>query len=281
MRAGDDRTPKKPNSAIRKVAKVRLTSGYEIIAYIPDEGHSLQEHSVVLVRGGRVKGPPRCPLPHCPRHPRLHGRRKAPPQPLQVRRKAPQGRQEVKFKTQGTDMSRRHRAEKRERIPDSRYKSPLVSHLINMVMKNGKKTVAERIVYGAIERVSEKLEKGDPIDLLLGALENVRPKLEVKSRRVGGATYQVPVEVSFDRQRRSLSVGSSTRPTTGQGVAMTEASPRTRRCLQQHWHGRKEARGRAQDGAVQQGFCASSLVITANGIKLNGNFISQELPQQG
>ena len=81
-------------------------------------------------------------------------------------------------------MSRRHRAEKRERIPDSRYKSPLVSHLINMVMKNGKKTVAERIVYGAIELVSEKLEKGDPSDLLLGALENIRPKLEVKSRRV-------------------------------------------------------------------------------------------------
>ena len=96
-------------------------------------------------------------------------------------------------------MSRRHRAEKRERIPDSRYKSPLVSHLINMVMKNGKKTVAERIVYGAIERVSEKLEKGDPIDLLLGALENVRPKLEVKSRRVGGATYQVPMEVNSRR----------------------------------------------------------------------------------
>ena len=113
-------------------------------------------------------------------------------------------------------MSRRHRAEKRERIPDSRYKSPLVSHLINMVMKNGKKTVAERIVYGAIERVSEKLEKGDPIDLLLGALENVRPKLEVKSRRVGGATYQVPVEVST-ASRRLLSVGSSTRPTTARG----------------------------------------------------------------
>ena len=55
------RTPKKPNSAIRKVAKVRLTSGYEVIAYIPDEGHSLQEHSVVLVRGGRVKDPPGVP----------------------------------------------------------------------------------------------------------------------------------------------------------------------------------------------------------------------------
>lgn len=98
-------------------------------------------------------------------------------------------------------MSRRHRAEKRERTPDARYKSTLVSHLINMVMERGKKSVAERIVYSAIERVSEKLEKGDPVDLLLGALENIRPKLEVKSRRVGGATYQVPVEVSFERQQ--------------------------------------------------------------------------------
>lgn len=98
-------------------------------------------------------------------------------------------------------MSRRHRAVKRERAPDTRYKSALVSHLINMVMERGKKSVAEKIVYTAIERVSEKLEKGDPIDLLLGALENIRPKLEVKSRRVGGATYQVPVEVSFERQQ--------------------------------------------------------------------------------
>ena len=98
-------------------------------------------------------------------------------------------------------MSRRHRAVKRERTPDSRFKSTLVSHLINMVMERGKKSTAERIVYETNEKVSEKLEKGDPIDLLLGALENVRPKLEVKSRRVGGATYQVPVEVSFDRQQ--------------------------------------------------------------------------------
>ena len=68
-------------------------------------------------------------------------------------------------------------------------------------MRGGKKTVAQRIVYSAFEKVSEKLEKGDPVDLLLGALENVRPKLEVKSRRVGGATYQVPVEISFERQQ--------------------------------------------------------------------------------
>ena len=97
-------------------------------------------------------------------------------------------------------MSRRRRATKRVTKPDVRYNSPLVAKLVNMVMQQGKKSVAERIVYGAIERVSEKLEKGDPVDLLLGALENIRPRLEVKSRRVGGATYQVPVEIPFEGQ---------------------------------------------------------------------------------
>lgn len=98
-------------------------------------------------------------------------------------------------------MSRRRRAVKREATPDPRYNSQLVAGLINLVMSRGKKSLAERIVYGAFERVSEKLEKGDPVDLLLGALENARPKLEVKSRRVGGATYQVPVEISYERQQ--------------------------------------------------------------------------------
>src|SRR5471030_814957 len=97
-------------------------------------------------------------------------------------------------------MSRRHRAEKRVVVPDARYNNLLVAHLVNVIMKSGKKNVAQRIVYGAFEKVSAKLEKGDPVDLLLGALENARPRLEVKSRRVGGATYQVPIEISFDRQ---------------------------------------------------------------------------------
>ncbi len=97
-------------------------------------------------------------------------------------------------------MSRRHRAEKRVATPDIRYTSPLVAHLINVIMKSGKKSLAQRIVYGAFEKVSEKLQKGDPVDLLIGALENARPRLEVKSRRVGGATYQVPVEISYERQ---------------------------------------------------------------------------------
>jgi len=68
-------------------------------------------------------------------------------------------------------------------------------------MLSGKKSVAQRIVYSAIEKMAEKLEKGNPVDLVLGALENIRPKIEVKSRRVGGATYQVPVEVAFERQQ--------------------------------------------------------------------------------
>ncbi len=120
-------------------------------------------------------------------------------------------------------MSRRRRAVRRTPIPDARYGSALVTHLVNVVMKSGKKTVAEHIVYGAFERVSEKLQKGDPIDLLMGALENARPKLEVKSRRVGGATYQVPVEIFFERQEslalRWLVAAAGSR----KGLAMREA----------------------------------------------------------
>jgi len=98
-------------------------------------------------------------------------------------------------------MSRRRKAEQRPIVPDPRYNSTLVTVLINMIMERGKKTLAQRIVYRAFQRVAEKLDKGDPVDLVMGALENARPKLEVKSRRVGGATYQVPVEISFERQQ--------------------------------------------------------------------------------
>jgi len=98
-------------------------------------------------------------------------------------------------------MSLRRKAVKRDKLPDPRYNSTLVSMLVNLVMSRGKKSTAQKIVYGALEKVSEKLGKGDPVDLMLGALENVRPKLEVKSRRVGGATYQVPIEVPYERQQ--------------------------------------------------------------------------------
>ena len=98
-------------------------------------------------------------------------------------------------------MSRRRQATKRPTLPDPLHGSPLIGSLINSVMFSGKKSVAQRIVYGAIERMAEKLGKGNPVELVLGALENIRPKIEVKSRRVGGATYQVPVEVPFERQQ--------------------------------------------------------------------------------
>ncbi len=120
-------------------------------------------------------------------------------------------------------MSRRRQAVKRPLIPDPRHNSVVVTTLVNMIMERGKRTVAQRIVYSAFERVSEKVGKGDPVDLIMGALENVRPKLEVKSRRVGGATYQVPVEVSFERQQ-SLAfrwmVGAARKR---KGVPMNEA----------------------------------------------------------
>lgn len=120
-------------------------------------------------------------------------------------------------------MSRRRRATHRTTVPDVRYNSALVTHLINVIMKSGKRTLAERIVYGAFERVSEKLQKGDPVDLLMGAMENTRPKLEVKSRRVGGATYQVPVEISFERQE-SLALRWIVNAATGRkGTPMREA----------------------------------------------------------
>jgi small subunit ribosomal protein S7 len=120
-------------------------------------------------------------------------------------------------------MSRRRRATHRPTVPDVRYNSALVTHLINVIMKSGKRTLAERIVYGAFERVSEKLQKGDPVDLLMGAMENARPKLEVKSRRVGGATYQVPVEISFERQE-SLALRWIVNAASGRkGTPMREA----------------------------------------------------------
>ena len=98
-------------------------------------------------------------------------------------------------------MSRRRKATKRAILPDPLHGSPLISSLVNAVMLSGKKSLAQRIVYKSIEKMAEKVGKGNPIELVLGALENIRPKIEVKSRRVGGATYQVPIEVPFERQQ--------------------------------------------------------------------------------
>ena len=95
---------------------------------------------------------------------------------------------------------RRRRIEKRDLIPDVKYNSELVARLINTIMTRGKKATAQGIVYGAFDLIQAKKADMAPLDVFLQALENVKPKLEVKSRRVGGATYQVPVEVEPERQ---------------------------------------------------------------------------------
>lgn len=97
-------------------------------------------------------------------------------------------------------MSRRRRVHTKEERLDAQYASSLVAKLINTIMQGGKKSVAERIVYGAIEKTRENSEAVDPLETLNRAVDNVKPRLEVKSRRVGGATYQVPIEVSPERQ---------------------------------------------------------------------------------
>ena len=97
-------------------------------------------------------------------------------------------------------MSRRHRAEKRDVIPDPKFGDLVVTKFMNSLMKDGKKSAAEGIVYGAFDIVEAKT-KQDPITVFHGALDNIRPAVEVRSRRVGGATYQVPVEVRADRQQ--------------------------------------------------------------------------------
>jgi small subunit ribosomal protein S7 len=100
-------------------------------------------------------------------------------------------------------MSRRSQAPKRLILPDPVYGSETLSKFMNMVMESGKKSVAERIVYGAIDQISDrrKMPSDQAVDILEQALENVKPMVEVKSRRVGGATYQVPVEVRAVRRQ--------------------------------------------------------------------------------
>jgi small subunit ribosomal protein S7 len=101
-------------------------------------------------------------------------------------------------------MSRRHKAEKREVNPDPKFGDLVVSKFMNSIMREGKKSVAETIVYGALDRMQSRA-KSDPIQLFHSALENVMPAVEVRSRRVGGATYQVPVEVRPER-RQALAI---------------------------------------------------------------------------
>jgi len=112
-------------------------------------------------------------------------------------------------------MSRRHAAEKREILPDAKFGDMVITKFINSLMYQGKRSVAESIVYGALDNMERKA-KADPVRVFHEALDNVKPQLEVRSRRVGGATYQVPVEVRPDRAQalaiRWLITTARTRP---------------------------------------------------------------------
>lgn len=103
-------------------------------------------------------------------------------------------------------MARRKAAEKRERNPDPKFQSTLVTQIVNGIMKDGKKSIAEHVVYGAIDELQARANgEEDGLSILKRAINNVKPSVEVKSRRVGGATYQVPVEVNPNR-RQALAI---------------------------------------------------------------------------
>ena len=121
-------------------------------------------------------------------------------------------------------MPRKGPAPRRELMPDPIYRSLLVTQIVNKVLLHGKRSTAEKIVYTALESIEEKTG-AEPISTLKRAIENVKPQLEVKSRRVGGATYQVPVEVRSPATTPSPSVGSSATPGSAARRRWPSASP--------------------------------------------------------
>lgn len=120
-------------------------------------------------------------------------------------------------------MSRRRQAVKRPLVEDSKFHSTLVSRLVNTVMVSGKKSTAQRIVYGAFDQIAEKNPASNPLEILQRAVDNAKPRLEVKPRRVGGATYQVPMEVPVERQLSLAMRWLVDFADARKGVAMKEA----------------------------------------------------------
>ena len=184
-------TPRKPNSALRKVARVRLTNGVEVGAYIPGEGHNLQEHSVVLLRGGRTADLPGF------RYKIIRGG-------LDTSGVSDRKQARSRYGAKKHVMPRRADITPRELVADPVHSSKLVTQLINAVMLDGKRSTSEKLVYDALSIVSERTGR-PPVEALEAAVKTVTPVLEVRSRRVGGANYQVPVEVP-QRRARTLAI---------------------------------------------------------------------------
>ena len=190
-------TPKKPNSALRKITRVRLSNGKEVTVYIPGEGHSLQEHSIVLVRGGRVRDLPGV---------RYHVVRGALDTLGVEGRKQSRSRYGAKKKVRSKikrniSLWVASPPAAKRLVRDPRYGSLLASKFINCLMHDGKKSNAQRVFYGALEIIQEKLKDAEPIEVFTQAVENVKPNIEVRSKRVGGASYQVPMQVNRNRQQ--------------------------------------------------------------------------------
>lgn len=120
-------------------------------------------------------------------------------------------------------MSRRRQAVKRPLVLDAKFNSSLVTRLVNTVMQSGKKSIAQRIVYGAFDSIAAKNPASNPLEVLQRAVDNAKPRLEVKPRRVGGATYQVPVEVPTDRQLALAMRWLVDNADARKGIAMKEA----------------------------------------------------------
>ena len=120
-------------------------------------------------------------------------------------------------------MSRRRQATRRTVAKDAKFQNALVSRLVNTVMTCGKKSTAQRIVYGAFDRIAEKSQTANPVEVLQRAVDNAKPRIETKARRVGGATYQVPLEVPSDRQAALALRWIVTFADARKGIPMKEA----------------------------------------------------------
>ena len=158
-------------------------------------------------------------------------------------------------------MPRRGNVPKREVLPDPIYNSVLVTKLVNSIMLDGKKGVAQKVVYGAFEIVENKTGKNG-LEVFQQAMENVMPAVEVKSRRVGGATYQVPIEVRpARRQTMGLRWMTTYSRNRSENTMKERLAAEDHGCCQQHRQRREEARGYPQDGRGQQGIQPFPLVM--------------------
>ncbi len=148
-------------------------------------------------------------------------------------------------------MSRRSQAPVRTILPDPKFNNDMLAKFMNVVMKSGKKSAAERIIYGALDRISEKTGKkgAEAIEILSTALDNVKPVVEVKSRRVGGATYQVPVEVrSTPPPDTGDALGHRGRPRPQRKIHVVPPRARADGCCGKPRRRRQKARGYASHG---------------------------------